>query len=184
MKRIFFAIDINPAGVFREMLKKVRLDLANEAITWVKTDRLHITLAFLGDKEDQLIDALASVISKELHQKGQLTLKLSSLGVFRNIHDPHILWTGCQVSPPLLQVKEDLDRLLEPFGYTPEYKTFTPHVTLGRIRNLANRDHLKLLLSHYRDVQFQEETVQEVVLYESYLRPGGPQYLPLHVFSL
>ena len=64
-------------------------------------------------------------------------------------------------------------------GFEKEERKFRPHLTLARIKYIRDREVLQEKLAEYRDTVFQKIQVEEIIYYESILRPGGPSYLPL-----
>ena len=61
---------------------------------------------------------------------------------------------------------------------------FKPHLTLGRIKTLVNRQDFKTILDKYKATELQNLVVEEIILYESILLPEGPVYKPIDKFSL
>ena len=55
MKRIFIALKVVPGDVLLRMLSSLKSLLGNEKIKWVDPENIHLTLAFLGDTEDERI---------------------------------------------------------------------------------------------------------------------------------
>ena len=184
LKRLFFAVDIVPGKTLLEAYDLIRYRLRLEKINWVATGQLHITLAFLGDTEDEVIPGIISGAAEVLDHHNRFELTLSAAGVFKNLHDPRVFWIGCLVAPEFQQIKTDLDRVLAGFGYEPDNRAFSPHLTLGRIRGLRNANQLAQLITLYKDVVFQQDVIRQVILYESKLTPAGPEYTPVQVFNL
>jgi 2'-5' RNA ligase len=184
MKRTFFAVDIVPNQELLDVIELLQDRLKNDKINWVKAGQLHITLAFLGDMHESSISEMGNEVSKIfiLHQRFELIL--SSVGVFKSLRDPNVIWIGCNVDPEFQQVKDDLDTFLINYGYKPETRTFSPHLTLGRVRGLRNRNQLTQLITLYKDSVFHREVIHQVVMYESRLTPDGPEYFPMKIFSL
>ena len=183
-KRIFFAVDIIPGPVLLEAFTLIRQRLRLEKINWVSPGQLHITLAFLGEIPKESIPAIITGVEPVVAGHRAFGLTLSSVGVFRSLRDPGVLWIGCDPVPEFRNIKQELDQVLTGFGYEPENRAFSPHLTLGRIRGLRNHNQLSQIITLYKDVVFQEQVMHHVVLYESRLTPAGPEYLPLKRFTL
>ena len=73
---------------------------------------------------------------------------------------------------------------VETLGFQSENRTFSPHLTLGRIKLIREINPLAELLVAYKDMEFQQQMVKEIILYESRLLPSGAVYSPLRVFEL
>jgi 2'-5' RNA ligase len=179
MKRLFIAIDITPGKDLLDAFEKVRHTLRMERINWVRPEIMHLTLLFLGDTEEDVVDSLKNRLVAALSRAHPFQVSLRSLGVFRNIHDPRVIWIGCEAESELFEIKKELDMELRDFGFEAEDRPFNPHLTLGRIRLIRHQNHLAQLMGEFRDTVFQSCRINEVVLYESILKPEGPEYLPL-----
>jgi len=61
---------------------------------------------------------------------------------------------------------------------------FNPHLTLGRVKSLANRDNLARMLAKLPLVDWPPFGVKELILFQSVLSPQGSKYTPLQVIPL
>jgi 2'-5' RNA ligase len=94
----------------------------------VPKQNYHITLAFLGDVEEERLPCLCEQAARL--EFTPFSLVLDQLGQFRR---SGILWLGCSSVPDtLLQLYQDLSLALVPCGYQPETRAFRPHITLYR----------------------------------------------------
>jgi len=184
MKRLFLAIDITPGAALTDAFDNVRHTLRMEKINWVRKDQMHLTLAFLGDTEEDIIPDMVAEIETAVTSYPSFKLTLAGLGIFRNIHDPRVIWVGCEAEKELHRIKVDTDKVLSSFGFETEDRPFSPHLTLGRIKFLRQPNHLSQLIGMYKDTVFQSENIRQVVLFESRLTTDGPEYIPVFVFPL
>jgi RNA 2',3'-cyclic 3'-phosphodiesterase len=184
MKRLFLAIDIAPGEALLEAFDNIRHTLRMEKINWVRKDQMHLTLAFLGDTEENMIPGLVSGFESAVKAHHSFSLTLAGLGVFRNIHDPRVIWIGCQSEKEFQDIKSDTDRVLESLGFEVEARSFAPHLTLGRIKSMRHLNHMSQLIGVYKDMVFQSENIRKIVLYESKLTVEGPEYTPVNKFLL
>ena len=60
-----------------------------------------------------------------------------------------------------------------------EDRQFNPHLTIGRIKHLNDRETLNTLINRFENNEMQIIPVNEVILYESILFPTGAVYKPL-----
>src|SRR3989344_4171384 len=98
-------------------------------------------------------------------------------GFFPNEANPHVVWIGVAPHEPFKQLKQQVDAVLA--GLFPPESTFTPHVTLARIKSsdkYAARTRLVI-----KPLSFE---VNEFVLYESKPNHRGKEYNPLEKFLL
>lgn len=184
MKRTFFAIEIRPDQGIISVLDDIRNTLAGEKIKWVARDRMHLTLKFLGDTPEDALPQIILAAKISFAKIPVMALHLFSLGIFKNLHNPRVIWIGIRSCPPLEEAAKILGDAMSPFGYPVDPVTFVPHLTLGRIKDIRYMEKLSGLLAKYRDVSFGTASVKEVTLFESILHPEGPEYLTLAEFPL
>lgn len=184
MKRVFIAVKIDPGATLMEMISDFRTVLKDERIKWTETENFHITLAFLGDTEEEKIKDVAGMLKEICSGKGDFEMVIKGAGVFRNLKDPRIIWTGIEHSENLVKLFESVKLGLLNTGITLEERPFNPHLTLGRIKSIKNYDSLKSLIAGYVNTELQKQPVKEVILYESLLFHSGPVYKPLRKFVL
>lgn len=184
MKRIFIAIKIEAGMELHRMTANLKALLGNENIKWVDLQNIHVTLAFLGDTEEERIRSLAGVVKNRCTGFGDFEFTIAGTGVFRNLRDPRVIWAGINSQEELIRLGELVISTLREEGFDLDEKPFRPHITLGRIKNIKDIQKLKLVMDKYRDVELQTVSVKEVILFESILKQTGPVYKPLARFSL
>jgi 2'-5' RNA ligase len=184
MKRIFIALKVEAGVTLLKMVSSLKSGLSKDSIKWTSIDNIHITLAFLGDTEDKLIKSVSSMLKEKCKGAGNFNLIIRGLGVFRNPADPRIIWTGVELSEKLIRLNEGIMDGLRGFNIKMEDRPFNPHLTLGRIKHINDKEILRTLLGQFQDSEIQIIPVNEVILYESVLLQSGPVYKPLAKFSL
>ena len=107
-KRLFIAIHVVPDQKFTHYLDQIKNVLISEKIRWVKPENYHITLRFLGDTDTRLIPEISSGLLSSLQNLKSFTLDLFSLGVFRSLYNPRVLWIGISHSEVLLSLKKSI----------------------------------------------------------------------------
>lgn len=152
--------------------EQVRLALARAALVippgdaaraqWVRTERYHLTLAFLGEIEPRQAEA-AERAAAEIRVR-PFTLQLDTVGHFAG---PNVVWIGPQSLPPeLTQLKAELDRELLRYGLPLVQGRFTPHITCLRgVREAPDVAPVQI-----------SWPVREFVLVKSVLKPGMSRY--------
>jgi 2'-5' RNA ligase len=179
MKRIFIAIKIEAGDNLLKMISSYRTRLNKAQIKWTDTSNIHITIVFLGNTEDKTINAINSMMEDKCKGFGQFELILKGSGIFRNINDPRIIWTGIEPSEKLSQLNNLIMNGLKELEIKTEDHPYKPHLTIGRIKHLNDGESLRALTEEYQHYEIQLVPVKEVILYESILLPTGPLYNPL-----
>jgi 2'-5' RNA ligase len=179
MKRIFIAIKVEAGEILFKVVSSLKSGLINEGIKWTSLDNIHITLAFLGDTEENMIERISSRMKERCEGSGKFELIIMGTGVFKNLNDPRVIWTGIEQSEKLTLLNYSIINGLVESGIKIENRPFKPHLTLGRIKYLNDKLALKKILDNYHHAEIQKVPVNEVIIYESILRPTGPLYKPI-----
>jgi 2'-5' RNA ligase len=184
MKRIFIALKVETGERLLNMISSLKTGLASDSIRWTSIDNIHITIVFLGDTENNVIQEIRLMLNEKCKGSGKFNLYLKGCGIFRSTNDPRIIWTGVETSDNLMSLNESVLNGLKQLGINKEDRPYNPHLTLGRIKHINDIKVLKSLVDQYRNSDIQVVPVNEVTLYESILQHSGPIYKPLEKFSL
>jgi 2'-5' RNA ligase len=99
-------------------------------------------------------------------------------GAFPDPQRPRVLWVGLEdPTAGLAGVQRVVEERMTGLGFAREDRAFSPHLTLGRVKD-GHAD-VTALLAAAQDRQFGTTVVREVVLYESRLRSQGAEYVAL-----
>ena len=152
-------------------------------IKWVSANNCHITLKFLGDVDESLIEPMADTLNATVSTFEPLTLSLSHPGVFPNRIRPRVLWLGVKgQTKELGRLQRGIEDGLQKFGFKREERSFVPHITVARVKSLSSQRDLDTFLK--TKVPPTNFKVTEVSLMKSVLTPNGPIYSRLKGFSL
>ena len=145
--RAFIAIEL-PNSV-KSALSQLQDNLKQRdhaPVKWVAPDSIHLTLKFLGNIAAGTIPELTKAISEAARDIAPLRLELGELGVFPNLRAPRVIWVGLGGEIAALSVvQENIESSLIPLGFTPERRSFSPHLTLGRVRERASPEERRRL---------------------------------------
>lgn len=184
--RSFFAINLEPHTKYdlENIIEQLKETQPN--VKWVKTENSHLTLAFLGDIEDNKANNLTSAVMDSLPQLQiePFKLHLSKIGAFPNMKHPRVIWVGPEEnegSKKVCMIYEHLKKQLELFDFNLE-KRFTPHITLGRVRSRKNIE--KTLKKASNITVSSEVNVKGFSLMNSELFKEGPRYTERAYFKL
>jgi RNA 2',3'-cyclic 3'-phosphodiesterase len=123
-------------------------------LRWVEPGGIHLTLAFLGELNEEQLEKAAFATRSAALQSESFTYRLSGLGTFGPPRQPRVLWMGVsEPSGTLDRVHQTLALTLEEQGFTTEKRPFSPHLTLARIKSPLTPEQLQLLqqlLSRYQ----------------------------------
>jgi RNA 2',3'-cyclic 3'-phosphodiesterase len=184
MKRLFTAIRIQPDKAFMDQLHTLEARLRHEKIKWVEDHNIHITLKFFGDTEEKRIPRINSVLQAVAGETPLFDLSLKNLGIFGSSYNPKVVWAGIQPYDELAGIMKRIQEGLKRIGYEPDRQNLVPHLTLGRIRSLADKSFFQKTIDESREISSMPMKVDSFHLYESILRREGPVYLDLSTFFL
>jgi RNA 2',3'-cyclic 3'-phosphodiesterase len=179
--RTFIAIDLGKS--IRDRCLALQDTLAHQGaeVKWVEAENLHLTLLFLGEVEDRELPALCQAVADCCAQQPAFTLSIESVGCFPNPRRPRIVWVGVGAGRDEVTTLHDaLEPPLLKLGcYRREERSYTPHVTLGRIRGERSNDSLGQALTRQAKWRGGEVAVREIKVLSSELTPQGPIYTVL-----
>lgn len=111
-----------------------RLPVAGE-VRWVRPANVHLTLKFLGEVPEDDLGRVAEALGPVRDRHEPFEVEPSGFGAFPSTRRGRILWAGIgEGSERLRALAGDVEASLEPLGFEPEARIFTPHLTLGRAR--------------------------------------------------
>ena len=146
MTRTFIALELNEAvqrhlsAVMREMA------LALPALRWVDPAGIHLTLAFLGELDDEQLAYAIAATAAAAQQAQPFSYRLTYPGVFGSPRSPRVIWMGIdEPSDKLNQLHRALNQQLEQRGFEIDRRPFSPHLTLARVKSpLTPEEQLRL----------------------------------------
>jgi RNA 2',3'-cyclic 3'-phosphodiesterase len=179
--RLFVAVDV--PDELKERIESQIVDVLRPALSgarWTRPEGRHLTLKFLGNVDDERVDAIAAVVDAVAARHAPFEAAFSEVGGFPNLRRPRVLWIGIgQGAEPMAALASDLERSLEPLGFEPEGRPFRGHFTLARFPKPSAVGTLGPLA--IPDEPFE---VVRVTLFRSQLHPKGARYTALGHASL
>ena len=184
MKRLFVAVTIHPEEKVLNAYRHIKTKLTGDKIKWVKDDKFHITLKFLGDTPNKQVSDVAELLEKSLEDAQSFNFLVTGFGYFGNSRFPRVLWLGTDHTKELQNIQKKVSHVLRDFGQHENNPDFKPHLTIGRVKEFNNINELFELEANLKDEVFQTVEVKEVILYESFLKPAGPVYKAIKKIDL
>ena len=157
-------------------------------ISWVPPAKMHLTIKFLGDMDEQAIDPLYNAIEQAIGNRITVNVPLERLGAFPRPQSPRVLWVGPSEhwergteAKRMVEVRGAIEEAGESLGFLREAKPFSPHLTLARIKMGERRIGAALAKSGVLDrpLSLGSLAVESVVLMKSELKPAGSVYTRL-----
>src|SRR5215831_1700906 len=181
--RLFVAIAL-PADAAGELDRAVApLRLAWPELRWTGRDAWHLTLAFLGEVDEELVGKLGDRLQRAAARHGRLSLSLGGAGAFPTAARARVLWTGVRGDRRGLaglagSVAAGARRAGVPSAQ--ERRRYEPHLTLARCRAPADVQTLVATLASFAGTPW---TASEIYLIRSRLQ-DQPRYETLGAWPL
>lgn len=178
MPRLFVAIDL-PDSLKAEISELIAYGMPG--VAWVDSKQLHLSLRFIGEVDEQVLDQLITCLLK-IHQQ-PFILKLKGVGTFPQGKSPRVIWAGVEKNDLLVQLHHKIEHQINSIGIKGEHRKFHPHVTMGRVKsNKIKR--MGDYLAHYDLFRSEPFHVEYFSLFSSLLTPSGAKYTKEAEFSL
>ena len=178
--RLFVALDL-PDEIRERLVVWGREALGDSALRPVAPESLHITLAFLGSRPEEEVEAIAAAVRESVAPAPWLELRDPEP---RPPRGRARLFALPVISPGAEALQAGLaQKLVEGGFYRPEERPFWPHVTVARVRAEARGSRRPMVVSEPPGA-IPEELAEpriavRMALYRSELQPTGARYVPL-----
>lgn len=173
-KRLFAAIKIQPDEQFTDTYTHLKQALDHNIIKWADIQNIHITLKFIGETVPEELPAIQSALAKAVEGISPFELQIAKTGIFGSRYNPKVIWIGIDHNPMLLKLVKNVEQNLEEVGIIGDRQNFVPHLTIGRIREIRDKNHFQQLIDCFKDISLQKQSVIGFDLYESILQREGP----------
>jgi len=188
--RAFIAIPL--PGPILDQLARVQRKLEGQvpprSIRWVKRSGIHLTLKFLGDVPRGNLVEMEKALREAARSVATCTYTVEGLGCFPTCDRPRVIWVGVvEPSGRLGALQDAVEEAMAPFGFEPERRGFTAHLTLGRVaRHASRRDAASVgeRISRTHIGALGKAVADRFYLIQSTLKPSGAEYARLVEFKL
>jgi 2'-5' RNA ligase len=163
---------------------RARVDDAHDprdAVRWVRTDGLHLTLRFLGPTPEARLGEVARIIDDVAADHAPFGLRIEGAGAFPSVARPRTLWLGVAVgTDALAAVARTIDARLAPLGWPPTDRPFRAHLTLARCDGRRGGPATAAVLHDEARSLRADVTIESIVLFQSHTGGGPARYEPRH----
>ncbi|MEE9390399.1 MAG: RNA 2',3'-cyclic phosphodiesterase [Candidatus Aminicenantaceae bacterium] len=179
--RSFIAIEMESEAInsIRDQLRS-----ANADIKFVEPGNLHLTLKFLGEIKDNLVNDIHNRMEESFKDFSKFEVQLRGVGVFPSLRYIKVMWVGIEENKEkLAKMQESLEDNISNLGFKKEGR-FKTHLTIGRVKSPRNKDKLAEIITTMKDKEIDKIKVDRVLLKKSVLTPKGPIYTTLREVML
>lgn len=195
MIRAFLAVELSQelraelATVQQELKRRIEPEMKRDMrISWARPASIHLTLKFLGDMDEQVIDPLRAALEQTIGSQLAVNVPLERLGAFPRPQGPRVLWVGPSENwekgaeaKRIAEIHGAIEQACEGLRFPRETKPFSPHLTLARIKVGERQVGVALAKSGVLDrpLSLGSLAVESVVLMKSELKSTGSVYTKL-----
>ncbi len=179
--RSFVAIDLPPE--LRSRLGSLEKDLERRvppgSVRWVRPEGIHLTLKFLGDVLPEGLSPVQEILAGAARRVTACCVAVAGVGCFPNVRRPRVVWVGVEnPTGELRRLQAEVEVGLERLGYPREERAFSPHLTLGRLRQEmgSSASAVGAAVESSPAPSLGEVAVKAICLFRSELRPTGAVY--------
>jgi len=176
--RTFIAVPLVKPIIDKLVAVQEELAEAGVEMKWCLPETFHVTLLFLGEVDAREVLTVCRTVESVAAQMEPFAMRVAGVGCFPNPRRPRTIWAGvAEGSQELIELHDALESpLMEQGCYRREERSFTPHITLGRVRGESDTRPLADALRQHADWFAGQMTVKEIHVMSSELTPDGPAY--------
>ena len=154
------------------------------AASWVRPETQHLTLAFLGEQKDSIIDQIDAPLREALSKAAKFEATLFGCGFFPNPRHARVGWVGLDPESKFTEIAQLVRNAVTKQGVTLDSVEFKPHLTLLRVRDPWPPASIDLFCRSFRDYRSASFEVAHVTLFSSQLSPKGAIHTAQATFPL
>jgi 2'-5' RNA ligase len=153
------------------------------SVKWAAPESIHLTLKFLGDTPRARVPEVEAALRTACVGHAEFNITVEGRGCFPNFRRPRVVWVAVRdAQQALAGLQADVEKHVAPLGWPTEERSFSPHLTLGRVAKGADRDAAEAVGQMVERSVVEQIGVQRVTavnLIQSDLRPSGAVYTRL-----
>jgi 2'-5' RNA ligase len=183
--RSFFAVELS--AEIAVGVRKIQGVLKERAtgVRWVRPEGIHLTLKFLGEVEQDRIEAIEHKAGEVVQGIRPFTVEIKGGGGFPTAKNPRVIWIGVEDHSGMLkQLQTRIEAGMAELSFTQEKRGFTPHLTVGRLRSGKGNKTVAQAIDAIKTSDLGSLEVREIILFRSHLKPTGAEYTKLGSFPL
>lgn len=170
---------------YQSGLGDIRQDWEKELdsrIAWTKQGNWHLTLYFLGEISEGILEDVKTRLDRVDMEK--FSLQARGGGFFPPNREPRVVWLGVHKGgQECAELASKVENALLPLGFEKSKKEFRPHLTLGRVKK-NKKDNWRNLQKYLNQIDWPEVAVDSFVLWQSELTTQGPVYKRIKEYAL
>jgi len=154
-----------------------KLARACGGVRWVPAEQLHVTVKFLGDVPDRDVARVVEAMKEGAERAEAFEFGIAGCGCFPPRGPVRIVWAGAsEGSEAMTHAANAICEALEAMGFAPESRAWSPHITIGRVKEDSSDGKIRAAAEAYSFPSIRQ-SVRQVSLMQSTLSPKGSTYV-------
>jgi 2'-5' RNA ligase len=183
--RVVFAVKISDAVAAEVSAAMKAFPVRNPPWRWIPPENMHITLKFLGEVDERLLDDLRAAGDAAAAAAKPFRVVYGPFGAFPNLARPRVLFfQAVDGAESLAALARALEEGAERLGITREERPFRAHITLARIKEPLPRAVAEKLGAVPALSPAAGQVVNRFALMRSHLARSGATYEEVAGFPL
>jgi len=168
-----------------ELVKRVKDELAgvqralgefDRDVRWARPEQIHLTLKFLGEVAEERCAEICDAAGAAAADSRPFEIRLANSGCFPPHGRVRIVHVGmAEPSGALQQCRDRCEQVFSELGFAPERRPFSPHLTVGRVREDRTDGRLRQAVEALRPESV-GQSVEAIYVVQSVLARSGAQY--------
>lgn len=167
--RFFIALEIPKENLAEFQAIQSRLHTLIPQARLTALDKIHLTLAFLGEMADSLKGNLTQIIKDAASGIPPFGVTPAYIDGFPNVHHPKVLWVGVKGEiDKIIILRERIKDNLTKFNPDTDERRFTPHITIAKLNhNITISLSVEEQLQQTMQYTFTSMKISSIKLFES-----------------
>ncbi len=172
--RFFIALEIPKENSPQFQAIQQRLHTLIPQAKLTDPEKIHLTLAFVGEQPDGLRRNLTEIIQEAALNIPPFEVTPAYIDGFPNIHHPKVLWVGVKGDiDKVMLIRESIKDGLENLHLPVDIRRFVPHITIAKLDNDMHIDRdLEVKLEQLMAQSFDPIRISSIKLFESIASEG------------
>lgn len=167
--RFFIALEIPKQNLLQFQAIQAGLHTLIPQARLTSSEKIHLTLAFIGEQSDTFKERLAKVIQDAALNIHSFEVTPAYIDGFPNLHHPQVLWVGVKGDiDKVLLIQERIKDGLESLHLPVDARRYTPHITVAKFNNhFKINKMLEVGLENIMAMYFDPVKISSIKLFES-----------------
>lgn len=170
--RLFLALNIPDASLKKLIDLRDKIYGAPNNVKWENKEKLHITVKFLGDVGENILDLILRRLEDIKFSK--ISSSFTEFGFFKKNGLLKILFAAVDDSTQIQEFYKIINDECELLGFKWENRKFKPHLTMLRIKNNENIN--RLIVFNKKKIDNIKFDINSFSILKSELKSGGSEY--------